>query len=163
MIFAGSDPKAKDGFGCRALHYAAKNGHTDVVKELLFHRVDLNATDKHGNSALSLASSEGHLEVVEALVESDECFQASEDGKTALHHAAEHGRDEVVAFLLEGKTNPGAKDNRGKTALDYAKSKKHQGCVKLLEDRTPKREGNRGSDLASSSKSIPLDDTTTSL
>ena len=42
------------------------------------------------------------------------------DGKTPLHHAASDGHAEMVELLLERGAHINARDNYGRTALDYA-------------------------------------------
>jgi ankyrin repeat protein len=43
------------------------------------------------------------------------------DGQTALHAAAQKGWSKVVSLLAEHGADLSVKDNRGRTALDYAK------------------------------------------
>ncbi|VDM78710.1 unnamed protein product, partial [Strongylus vulgaris] len=51
------------------LHWAARNGHANVVALLANERVDINALNKTGESALLIASRYGHVDVVQALLE----------------------------------------------------------------------------------------------
>jgi ankyrin repeat protein len=55
-----------------------------------------------------------------------------EDGRTALIMAAIRGNREIVSMLLDHGASPSAKDNDGKTALDYAREEGYPGLVALL-------------------------------
>jgi ankyrin repeat protein len=54
--------------GFTPLIVASKNGHTDVVKELLSGGANINATETDGRTALMFASSNGHTGVVKELL-----------------------------------------------------------------------------------------------
>ncbi|CAK0806625.1 unnamed protein product, partial [Prorocentrum cordatum] len=45
---------------------------------------------------------------------------------TVLHWAADEGRDDVWALLLEAGADPGHRDEMGKTALDYASARRRR-------------------------------------
>jgi hypothetical protein len=51
---------------------------------------------------------------------------------TALFNAAEQGRDDIVAYLLSRGANPTIVSNRGRTALDVARSTQQSGAIRLL-------------------------------
>ncbi|KAG9342230.1 hypothetical protein JZ751_016732 [Albula glossodonta] len=51
-----------------ALHYAAKEGHTDTIKTLLKLGADLQASDRKGRTALHTASGGQHADTVHALL-----------------------------------------------------------------------------------------------
>lgn len=57
-------PNTQDSSGYTSLHYAALNGHKDVVRSLLQHDANVNLTCKKGCSALHLCSWAGHYEIV---------------------------------------------------------------------------------------------------
>ncbi|MEM7314843.1 MAG: ankyrin repeat domain-containing protein, partial [Planctomycetota bacterium] len=54
-------------------------------------------------------------------------------GMTPLMAAASIGRGEHVEMLLAKGAKLQAKDSRGRTALDFARKRKHEAVVKLLE------------------------------
>ncbi|KAF5345969.1 hypothetical protein D9756_010931 [Leucocoprinus leucothites] len=55
----------KDGW--TALHLAARNGHTEIVKVLAELKADLNLQDKYGETALHLATKNIHAEIAKFL------------------------------------------------------------------------------------------------
>ncbi|KAJ9439916.1 putative ankyrin repeat protein R863 [Diplonema papillatum] len=59
---------ARDVNGNTALYTASKNGHLEVVKELIAAGAKLHAPNMNSATALHLASQNGHLEVVKELI-----------------------------------------------------------------------------------------------
>jgi ankyrin repeat protein len=58
--------------------------------------------------------------------------QLSDGGETVLMSAAANGKTEVVGVLLENGADVNLKDDRGFTALTYAKIGNHDDVVELL-------------------------------
>ncbi len=131
LIAANTDLKALSA-GLTALHYAASEGQAETVKLLIAAKCDVNAEDECGRTPLHYAAYEGHVEVVRLLLEAKADITANACGSKALHLAAHEGRPEVVKLLLSAGDDSAATDKNGKTAFDYAKSKGHDGIVKLL-------------------------------
>ena len=52
--------------------------------------------------------------------------------KTALHHAAELGRDECLWLLVQFGWEVNVVDLYGKTPYQYAKENRHDACVQIL-------------------------------
>ncbi|KAF2742184.1 ankyrin [Sporormia fimetaria CBS 119925] len=105
LIAAAIDPYSKNS----ALHYAAANGHTDVVKLLLPPKSDkatstssfINAINEAGNTALHWAALNGHLECVKLLVESGaDVTIINKAGHDAVFEAEINGKEAVVDWLL---------------------------------------------------------------
>jgi ankyrin repeat protein len=53
-------------------------------------------------------------------------------GRTALHYAAQYGREAIVQFLLKEGASIGARDNRGLTPFNYAARHAHEAVMDLL-------------------------------
>ena len=109
-----------------ALHYAAWQGHAQVVRVLLsetrFPTATVNAVNRHGGTALHVAARFGHDVVARALLTCGR-FQGADSldllGNTALHLAAGAGQVQVARELVESArfTQMAVANNSGLTAL----------------------------------------------
>jgi hypothetical protein len=64
----GADLEARDYSGCRAIHWAAIEGHLEVVKELVaVRKVYLHARHNDGDTALTFARLHKHLDIANFL------------------------------------------------------------------------------------------------
>ena len=81
--------------GYSLVHAAAQEGHTDIVKFLIGHKLNIMRTTGVNNTALQLAATNGHLQTVQALKEAGGAL----DG-VSLHHAAARGHNNVVQYIL---------------------------------------------------------------
>ncbi|KAH0773924.1 hypothetical protein KY290_011061 [Solanum tuberosum] len=113
---------ANNGFD--AFHIAAKQGHLEVLKELLHSFPNLvMTTDSANSTALHTAAAQGHLDVVNLLLEIDSNLAkiARNNGKTILHTAARMGHLEIVRALLSKDPEIGFRtDTKGQSALHMA-------------------------------------------
>ena len=123
----------KDDRGDTALHWAALNGHKDVVVLLLANKAELDAKDISGDTALHWAAQQGHKDVVELLLANKAEVDAKDIcGDTALHWAALNGHKEVGELLLANKAWVDAKNNNGDRPLHWAAREGHKDVVELL-------------------------------
>ncbi|KAK5304595.1 hypothetical protein LTR99_003658 [Exophiala xenobiotica] len=126
---------AADSTGKTVLHWAASNGHEDVVRTLLGHpSLDIN-TRQEGNTALHYAVSSGQKDIVGMLLGHPnlDLNQRNNDGKTALHSAVERGHEDVVRTLLEQlNLDRNQRNNDGETALHIAVHGGHEDVVRTL-------------------------------
>ena len=119
----------RDFQGCTPLHYAAKNGQVEVVRELLRSGADPSACDQDTESVLMWASAAGQTEVVRLILDAGADVNAITDlDGTALRWAAKHGHLETVKVLLEAGANPNAPG-----VLTYAEYGNHDAVAKLIE------------------------------
>lgn len=96
------------------MHYAAQNGHLNVLKKLLEETSDIAAKDYNGRTPLLLAAANGkHLAVRLLLQHGAAVDDADNDGCTALHLAVENGHKSTIRILLEAKADIGAKVHHG--------------------------------------------------
>ncbi|KAJ6816367.1 ankyrin repeat-containing protein-like [Iris pallida] len=114
--------KASNSFD--AFHIAAKQGHLEVVRDLIHAFPALAMTTNSANStALDTAATQGHIDIVNLLLETDASLAkiARKNGKTVLHSAARMGHAEVVKSLLNKDPTIGFRtDKKGQTAFHMA-------------------------------------------
>ncbi|UPA54996.1 ankyrin repeat domain-containing protein [Wolbachia pipientis] len=122
LVERGADLDAKDENLWTTLHWAADSNQLDTVKYLVEKGADFNAKEKRNRTPYDLASEKNHSEVAE--------FLGPLRNRTALHHAAENGRLDVVKRLI--KKGVDIKDSQNRTPLHYAAENGHLDVVKYL-------------------------------
>ncbi|XP_056228881.1 ankyrin-2 isoform X9 [Seriola aureovittata] len=129
----------EDENGLNALHLAAKEGHKDLVEELLERGAPVDSSTKKGNTALHIASLAGQREVVRLLVKRGaDVNSQSQNGFTPLYMAAQESHLEVVRYLLENEGNQSIATEDGFTPLAIALQQGHNSVVSLLLEHDTK-------------------------
>ncbi|KAJ5356295.1 hypothetical protein N7517_010904 [Penicillium concentricum] len=98
-----------------ALHFAAEQGHLDVVRALADAGCSIDAQDKNGETPLAFAAQKDHLDIVEFLLSRGaDPNIATEYYGTSLCRASSSGNINIVQCLLDhGATpNPSCPDGR---------------------------------------------------
>ncbi len=137
-----------------ALQRAAGGNHIDLTKVLIDLGANVNQKDKAGRTALHWAAIAGHQEPIKILLQHGADYNiANSSGSTCLINAVENGKLEVVTVLLDHhvkvgageakgeKLNMDAKDESGKTAMDWAKEKKMGEVEFMLKEGRPLKPG----------------------
>ncbi|XP_042549603.1 KN motif and ankyrin repeat domain-containing protein 3 isoform X2 [Dipodomys spectabilis] len=128
-----------DGNGNTALHYSVSHGNLAISSLLLDTGVcEVNRQNRAGYSALMLAAltsarQEEDMTVIQRLFSmGDVNAKASQTGQTALMLAITHGRQDMVAALLECGADVNTQDADGATALMCASEYGRLDTVRLL-------------------------------
>jgi len=84
------------------LHYAAAQGHHEIVSLLLESGVEINLRNYRGQTALMQACQYGHWEVVQTLILFNANVHRTDylNGGTAVHFAALHGHARCLRLVL---------------------------------------------------------------
>lgn len=129
LVTAGADPKAVDGAGLTALHYAAESGvaPNPCVAECLLkkHGLEFAAKNVAGETPLLIAARKNHVDFCRLLLEELGCGADERNavGQTALHLACGNGSTELVQVLMvtrDWRELLGATDRDGGTPVFMA-------------------------------------------
>ncbi|XP_059649308.1 uncharacterized protein LOC132295173 isoform X2 [Cornus florida] len=123
----------KDANKRGALHFAAREGKTEVCKYLLEElNLNVDVKDDDGETPLIHSARQGHTATAKYLIECGANHAIpSELGATALHHAAGLGDIELLRFLLSKGVNVDSQSDAG-TPLIWAAGHDQPDAVKLL-------------------------------
>lgn len=113
---------ARDGF--MPLHLAAFFGHPRAVTLLLANGAEVNAIAENPTRVRPLHSAVAsrHTTAVHAILDAGPDVNAKQAGGfTALHAAALHGDEAMVALLLEARADTSIAADDGRTAADFAR------------------------------------------
>ena len=123
-----------DRFGRTPLHWAAEQGHHNVVVQLLRENARVDPRSQDNATPIMLAASRGHVEVVGVLLRY--CAggydrwplnlrRRGDWRSTALHCAAAGGHEEVVEALLDAGFDRGQHDEAGLTPVEVSARQWH--------------------------------------
>jgi uncharacterized protein len=123
QLKAGADINAPDGNGSSYLMTACRWADETMVRFLLANGADPNKPRSgKGRTPLMIAcayySGKGICSML--IQKGADVNIAANDGVTALMLAASNAKSDVVELLLKSGANAKAKDETGKTAVDYA-------------------------------------------
>lgn len=138
-------PHAVDSRGKMPLHRAAEEGHHEIVKLLarlddsLPHEpvkqscVSAAKVPNVGDLPAHLAANRGYIRVLEELGRSTRMLHARGAGnQTLLHASARRPRTHVMAWLIERRADPRARNAAGMEPLHVAAAHGHVKAVELL-------------------------------
>ncbi|KAK7258689.1 hypothetical protein RIF29_24271 [Crotalaria pallida] len=123
----------KDANKRGALHFAAREGQTEICKYLLEElNLHVDSKDDDGETALIHAARQGHTDTAKYLIDRGaNPTIASSLGATALHHSAGIGDIELLKHLLSRVVNPDIESDAG-TPLVWAAGHAQEAAVSVL-------------------------------
>eukprot|EP00746_Dinoflagellata_sp_MGD_P166081 gnl/MRDRNA2_/MRDRNA2_95757_c0_seq1.p1 gnl/MRDRNA2_/MRDRNA2_95757_c0~~gnl/MRDRNA2_/MRDRNA2_95757_c0_seq1.p1 ORF type:complete len:383 (-),score=122.56 gnl/MRDRNA2_/MRDRNA2_95757_c0_seq1:165-1313(-) len=112
----------KDALGWTALHYAVKDGSSEIVKLLIEQQAKVNAKDIDGRQPLMVACEAGKLETAKLLCKKGvEVDARDKQNRTALMYACLNTYEEVATWLLKKQNaDPHIKDVSQESPLSIA-------------------------------------------
>lgn len=141
-LYPGEDINAPRNRNWSRLHYAAMDGHMDIIKALLKLGAEVDIA-KEGGGYTPLARA-GNVSVAKLLLDAGANPNALSNYRLTplIRHSAK-GREDVVRLLLQHGAQIGMADKQNMSALHYAASNKHPGVLRILLDNGAKFEGRR--------------------
>ncbi|KAK5049042.1 hypothetical protein LTR84_005464 [Exophiala bonariae] len=139
LLSVGADVNLRlDGRRSRTpLQLAVERGLLDIAVTLLEHGADVNAPPYDRATALQFAAIKGYLGIAVVMVEKGADINAAPakvGGRTALEGAAEHGRIDMLQFLLNaGAQVKGPGSRQYERARSFASENGHIAARRLLE------------------------------
>ena len=107
----------------------------DLIMLLIDNGADIFEIDDEGVSIFDMAITYDNVEIVDYILDKgiDVNKTMRRSGFTALMAAACYGRVEIAKKLLEHGANQNISDNKGFTAVDFARKMKKKSVFKLFE------------------------------
>ena len=103
------------------LHWASREGHADIVSDVIRQGIEVDLTDGRNRTALSYAVESGNTEIASVLLASGaDAGIETPEGDSLLHLAADGADLAMANLLLEAGTPLGALDARNRSALHRA-------------------------------------------
>ena len=103
LLKEGVNPNCADDIGQTPLFFAARNGHTEVVKALLAGGAEVDKKASHKKrTALFMAAINGHYETAKVLIAAGgDINKLDDDSITPLHYVVSGGRDTGLPVFAE--------------------------------------------------------------
>lgn len=125
----------RDKIGCTALHWAALNDRTELMKWLMTMGADKDAKATDGHSPLHWAALKGHIGACKTLLDAGCTVDERDQWQfTPLIRAAQNGHVLVVLLLLRGGADPTLVDEEMHNSLHWAVFHRHHIVVRWLLD-----------------------------
>ncbi|KAG7418682.1 Ankyrin repeat domain-containing protein 50 [Fusarium oxysporum f. sp. raphani] len=132
-LLRANNPDLQDENMRTALFYAARNGHSAVVKLLLESGAKSNSRDYKWRTPLSLTASYGQKGTMELLLAAGaEADRRDLLLQTPLFYASQSGHEDIVRLLLGQDVNVNSAQALGQTPLSIAAENGHANIVQLL-------------------------------
>ena len=148
IALTSNGPDVRDQNNVTPLMYAAKGGHTEILKLLLDSGADPNAKDVYMATPLIWGALTGLPAVAEILIAAGaEVNSCDKHGCSSLMYAAERNHLGYAKTLIDGGADAGLKDDKGLPAVGYAFCKGHVDMAMLLSGAGQRLSGMSDKDL----------------
>ena len=147
LLASKADPNAKDSNGVRAIHYAAGEPDSAILRTLIVGGADINTEGRAGKMPIMEAARLGLFQNVKILAEAGADLNARDDlerNVVMFGAMAKHGSVDIVKYLLENGAPDFAFTSKGETPLFLAIDHGNTDTALYLLDRIEKFEGNQG-------------------
>ena len=124
-----------------SLHIAAQEGHSNVIKTLLFHGATLHTYTTYGHTPVHLAVINEKFSAVKMLVKDGYFYVKDKNtidtsGWDPLHHACRIGRANITETLIGGGADVNQMNNDNDKPLDIAINFGHLNLAKFFIDKS---------------------------
>ena len=128
-----TDPiRAKTLLEATPLHYGARKGCMEWIKNLLEAGAEATARNINGQTPLHYSAKARHRTATALLSDSINVNDLDYQRQSALHFIAHCGAYDVAAMLLQRNIDVNVKDLRAKSPLQVAIEQQHENVVQLL-------------------------------
>jgi serine/threonine-protein phosphatase 6 regulatory ankyrin repeat subunit B len=134
-LASGVQPNSTNSDGYTGVHYAALNGSSDMIQELVTQGGSfVNQTTKEGYQPIHIAAMAHQLDAVETLVNLHAAINAVDyQGNTPLHYAVQDGGSAAfVTEMIQLGASVNAVNNQGQTPLHLAALADNLAAVEVL-------------------------------
>lgn len=133
------DMNQGDDHGFSPLHWASKEGRTNIVEMLVYRGARVNALNMGDDTALHLAAAHGHRDIVLLLLRHNSIVNpVNEHGNTPLHYACFWGYQAIAEDLLAHGATLALANRDGDAPLDKCKGQMakrlHELALELGQD-----------------------------
>ncbi|PVD30759.1 hypothetical protein C0Q70_10034 [Pomacea canaliculata] len=133
LINAGAKLDAKDTFGNTPCHYAADDGHCQILDVLIRKGVNVNSQDITSKTPLMKAVRNNKTDAVLRLLRASADLNITDrNSDMALHYAARNGCTDIIDILLSGGSLIDVQNYWGRSPLMEAVCYNHKESVALL-------------------------------
>ena len=131
LMDLGASANSRDTASRTPLSYAAENGYSERIWQLLNRGADVDSKDMAGRTPLSYAAENGHEESIMLLLDKGANPNSNESARTPISYAAENGHEGSIRLLLDKGADPNSVESV-RSPLSYAAENGHEASMLML-------------------------------